>query len=345
MFNWSRVFVLPIIFCGICITFLSLRCDASAQTLERVKERGYLSCGVSQGLPGFSNPDSTGKWTGIDVDICRGISAAIFNDADKVRYIGLPAKDRFTALHSSQIDVLSHDTTWTMLRDVGLRVNFTGVNYYDGQGFMLRKSLNIKSVREMDGASFCTQTGTTTELNVADYFRLQGLKYEIVAFESTDETLKAYEAGRCDGYTNDVSSLYAQRLKMAQGDDHVILDEIISKEPLGPAVRHGDDQWFDIVKWTLFAMINAEELSVSSANADEALSSDNPQVRRFAGLETDHGSAMGLPRDWALRIIRLVGNYGEIYDKNVGSRSRLQIPRGFNRLWINGGIQYAPPVR
>ncbi len=318
---------------------------AFAQTLKTVKDRGTLICGVSEGLPGFSNPDDSCKWTGIDVDVCRGIAAAIFNDANKVKYTPLNAKNRFTALQSGEVDVLSRNSTWTLSRDTSLGLNFTGVNYYDGQGFMVKKALKLNSALELNGASVCTQTGTTTELNLADYFRAHKMKYEVIAFTTNEETVKAYDTGRCDVLTTDVSQLYSLKLKLTNPNDHVILPEIISKEPLGPAVRHGDDQWFDIVKWVLFAQINAEELGISSKTIDEALKSDKPDVRRFVGTEGNLGEQLGLTKDWAVRIIRQVGNYGEMFDRNVGSGSKLNIARGLNKLWTDGGIQYAPPVR
>jgi general L-amino acid transport system substrate-binding protein len=318
---------------------------ASAQTLKTVKERGTLICGVSQGLPGFSNPDDKGNWTGLDVDLCRAIAAAIFNDPRKVKFTGLSAKDRFTALQSGEIDVLSRNSTWTLSRDSSLGLNFAGVNYYDGQGFMVRKALKVNSALELNGASVCTQTGTTTELNLADYFRAHKMKYEVTAFATADETVKAYDSGRCDVFTTDVSQLYSEKLKLANQNDHVILPEIISKEPLGPVVRHGDDQWFDIVKWTLFAMINAEELGVGQKTLDEAMKSEKPDVRRFVGTEGNYGEQLGLTKDWAVRIVRHVGNYGESFERNVGAGSRLGIARGLNNLWNNGGIQYAPPIR
>lgn len=319
--------------------------SASAQTLKTIKERGTLICGVSQGLPGFSNPDDKGNWTGLDVDLCRALAAAIFNDPAKVKFTGLSAKDRFTALQSGEIDVLSRNSTWTLSRDSSLGLNFAGVNYYDGQGFMVRKALKVNSALELNGASVCTQTGTTTELNLADYFRAHKMKYEVTAFATADETVKAYDSGRCDVFTTDVSQLYSEKLKLATPADHVILPEIISKEPLGPVVRHGDDQWFDIVKWTLFAMINAEELGVSKSTLDEAMKSEKPDVRRFVGTEGNYGEQLGLTKDWAARIVRHVGNYGESFERNVGTGSRLGIARGLNNLWNNGGIQYAPPIR
>jgi general L-amino acid transport system substrate-binding protein len=317
---------------------------ASAQTLKAVKDRGALVCGVSQGLAGFSNPDDKGNWTGLDVDICRAIAAAVLNDASKVKFTPLSAKDRFEPLKTGDIDVLSRNTTWTLSRDVSFG-NFTGVTYYDGQGFMVRKALKVNSALELNGASVCTQTGTTTELNLADYFRSNNMKYEVIAFGTADETIKAYEAGRCDVFTTDVSQLYSEKLKLANANDHVILPEIISKEPLGPLVRHGDDQWFDVVKWTLFAMLNAEELGVSSKNVDEALKSNQPEIRRLLGTEGNFGEQLGLTKDWVVRIVKQVGNYGEVFERNVGSGSRLGISRGLNRLWTKGGIQYAPPIR
>jgi general L-amino acid transport system substrate-binding protein len=317
----------------------------SAQTLKNVRDRGALICGVSQGLPGFSNPDDRGNWTGLDVDFCRAIAAAIFNDPNKVKYLPLAAKDRFTALQSGEIDILSRNTTWTLSRDASLGLNFPAVNYYDGQGFMVRKALKVNSALELNGASVCTQTGTTTELNLADYFRANRLKYDPVVLATVDETVKAYDSGRCDVFTTDVSQLYALKLKLTSANDHAILPEIISKEPLGPAVRHGDDQWYDVVKWTHFAMINAEELGLTSKNVDEALKSDRPDIKRFVGIESNFGEQLGLPKDWAVRIVKHVGNYGESYERNVGSGSRLGIERGLNRLWSKGGIQYAPPIR
>ena len=272
---------------------------ASAATLDDVKAKGFVQCGVSQGLPGFSNPDSAGNWTGIDVDVCRAVAAAVFGDASKVKYTPLSAKERFTALQSGEIDILSRNTTWTATRDTSLGLNFAGVNYYDGQGFMVRKDLNVKSALELSGASVCTNTGTTTELNVADYFRANKLEYEIVAFEKADEVVAAYDAGRCDVYTTDASGLYAQRLKLTNPGDHIVLPEIISKEPLGPVVRQGDDQWFNLVKWTHFAMVNAEELGITSANVDEMKGSDNPAVKRIVGTEGEFGTALGVSNDWA----------------------------------------------
>ncbi|NBN62423.1 transporter substrate-binding domain-containing protein [Microvirga tunisiensis] len=318
---------------------------ASAGTLDDVKAKGFIQCGVSQGLPGFSNPDAQGNWTGLDVDVCRAVAAAVFGDASKVKYSPLNAKERFTALQSGEIDMLSRNTTWTVSRDTSLGLNFAGVTYYDGQGFMVRKSLGVASALELSGASVCTQTGTTTELNVADYFRTNNMPYEIVAFEKADEVVKAYDAGRCDVFTTDASGLYAERLKLTNPGDHIVLPEVISKEPLGPVVRHGDDQWFDIVKWSLYAMINAEELGITSKNVDEMLKSENPEVKRLLGVEGAFGEGLGVPNDWVVQIVKSVGNYGEAFDRNIGPDTPLGIARGLNALWSKGGLQYAPPVR
>jgi general L-amino acid transport system substrate-binding protein len=318
---------------------------ATAQTLKTVKDRGMLSCGVSQGLPGFSAPDDKGNWAGLDVDICRAIAAAIFNDAAKVKFVPLSAKDRFTALQSGEIDVLSRNTTWTLSRDTSLGANFTGVTYYDGQGFLVKKSLKVNSALELNSASVCVQTGTTTEQNLADYFKGNNMKYEVIAFSTADETVKAYESGRCDVFTSDVSQLYAERLKLSNPADHAVLPEVISKEPLGPMVRHGDDQWFDIVKWTLFAMVDAEELGVTQKNVDEMAKSDKPELKRAFGTDGNLGEQLGLTKDWMSRIVKAVGNYGESFDRNVGAGSKLGIARGLNQLWSKGGIQYAPPIR
>jgi general L-amino acid transport system substrate-binding protein len=319
--------------------------SATAQTLKTIKERGMLTCGVSQGLPGFSAPDDKGNWTGIDVDVCRAIAAAIFNDPAKVKFVPLSAKDRFTALQSSEIDVLSRVTTWTLSRDTTFGANFTGVTYYDGQAFMVKKTLKVNSALELNNASICVQTGTTTEQNLADYFKSNNMKYEVVTFANGDETIKAYESGRCDAFTDDQSGLFAYRLNLANPSDHVVLPEIISKEPLGPMVRHGDDQWFDIVKWVLFAMVDAEELGITKRNVDDMLKSDKPEVKRVLGTDGNYGEQLGLTKDWVVRIIKAVGNYGESFDRNVGTGSPLQISRGLNQLWNKGGIQYAPPIR
>ncbi len=334
--------LLPVVFSA---TLGLAAASASAATLDDVKAKGFIQCGVSQGLPGFSNPDADGNWSGLDVDFCKAMAAAIFDDPNAVKYTPLSAKERFTALQSGEVDVLPRNTTWTLSRDTQLGLNFVGVNYYDGQGFMVRKSLGVTSALELSGASVCTNTGTTTELNVADYFRSNDMPYEIVAFEKADEVVQAYDAGRCDVYTTDASGLYAQRLKLTNPGDHMVLPEIISKEPLGPAVRQGDDQWFDIGKWTLFAMINAEELGITQANIEEMKSSANPEIKRFLGEEGAFGESLGLSNDWAVRIIKHVGNYGETFDRNVGPDTPLGIARGLNALWSKGGIMYAPPIR
>jgi general L-amino acid transport system substrate-binding protein len=327
------------------LALAGLATTASAQTLKTVKDRGVLSCGVSQGLPGFSAPDDKGNWAGFDVDMCRAIAAAIFNDPTKVKYVPLSAKDRFTALQSGEIDVLSRNTTWTLSRDTSLGVNFAGITYFDGQGFLVRKALKVNSALELNSASICVQTGTTTEQNLADYFKGNNMKYEVIAFASADETVKAYESGRCDVFTTDVSGLYAERLKLAVPSDHTVLPEVISKEPLGPLVRHGDDQWFDVVKWTLFALIDAEELGVTQKNVEDMAKSDKPELKRMFGADGNLGETLGLTKDWVLRIVKGTGNYGEVFDRNVGASSKLGIARGLNQLWNKGGIQYAPPIR
>lgn len=326
-------------------TLLCAANETQAGALDKIKQRGVLICGSNPGLPGFGMPDDNGHWTGLDVDYCRALAAAIFNDPAKVKFVPLTATDRFTALQSGAIDVLARNGTWTLSREVNLGLLFTAVNYYDGQGFMVRKKLNVKSALQLNGASICVQQGTTTELNLADYFRSHKMKYEGVSFATGDEAIKAYDSGRCDAFTTDVSGLYAERLKLAHPDDNMILPEVISKEPLSPTVRNGDDQWFDIARWTQFAMVNAEELGVTQNNVDAMLKSDNPAVRRLLGVEGDFGKGMGLTKDWAYRIIKYVGNYGESFDRNLGMGSKLKIKRGLNALWTKGGIMYAPPIR
>ena len=315
-----------------------------AGTLDTIKARGALVCGSNPGLAGFALPDDQGVYKGLDVDECRALAAAIFNDANKVKYLPINAKDRPTILASGEIDVLIRNTTWTMSREIA-GMFFTGVNYYDGQGFMVRKKLGVDSAATLDGASICVQQGTTTELNVADYFRAHNLKFEPVVFATDDETVQAYDSGRCDAYTTDASGLYAERLKLKVPDDNVVLPEIISKEPLGPSVRKDDVTWFEIVQWTHFAMITAEELGVTQANVDEKLKSDSPEIRRLLGVEGDFGKNLGLTNDWAYRIIKQVGNYGESFERNVGMGSPIKIRRGLNALWTKGGLQYAPPIR
>ncbi|MAA99632.1 MAG: amino acid ABC transporter substrate-bindnig protein [Stappia sp.] len=318
---------------------------ASAATLDDVKAKGFLQCGTNTGLAGFAAPDDSGEWTGLDVDGCRAVAAAIFDDAKAVKFTPLTAKERFTALQTGEVDILVRNTTWTMSRDTTLGLNFAGVNYYDGQGFMVRKSLGVTSALELSGASVCVQTGTTTELNLTDYFKANGMEYKPVVFEQLAEVNAAYDANRCDVYTTDASGLYSIRLQLTNPGDHMVLPEIISKEPLGPVVRQGDDQWFNIVKWVNFAMVNAEELGVTSQNVDEMKSSENPSIRRLLGVDGKFGEDIGLSNDWAYRVIKHVGNYGEVFDRNVGPDTPLGIARGINALWTKGGLQYAPPIR
>jgi general L-amino acid transport system substrate-binding protein len=313
---------------------------------DAIKDKGFVQCGVSTGLAGFSNPDDAGNWSGIDVDVCRAIAAAVFGDADAVKFTPLTSKERFTALQSGEVDVLSRNTTWTLNRDSALGLDFTAVTYYDGQGFMVPKSLGVKSALELDGASVCVQTGTTTELNLADYFRANNMSFTPVVFERPDEARAAYEQGRCDAYTTDQSGLYAQRTGLANPGDHVVLPEVISKEPLGPVVRHGDNEWGDVVRWTLYAMLEAEEFGVDSQNVDDMkANSTNPGVRRLLGVEGDMGEGLGVPADFGYQIVKQVGNYGEIFEANIGMSTPLQISRGLNALWKDGGLKYAMPVR
>lgn len=318
---------------------------AQAQTLDKIRQRGTLSCGTSQGLAGFSTPDAKGEWSGFDIDWCRALAAAIFDDPTKIRLIPLSSKDRLTAVQSGEVDVLARTTTWTLGREAPLGIAFTAVNYYDGQGFLVRRSLGVKSPKDLNGASICTAQGTTTELNLADYFRANGLKYEVVAFADLADVENAFKAGRCDAYTTDVSGLSAARLKMDKPDDFAILPDIISKEPDGAWVRKGDGQWFDIVRWTLFAMVDAEELGVTGANLKDQLGSTSPEVRRLLGVEGTFGEQLGLTKDWVQRIVGHVGNYGESFERNLGSGSPLKMERGPNRLWSRGGLQFAPPIR
>jgi general L-amino acid transport system substrate-binding protein len=319
--------------------------SAQTKTLDTVKQRGTLVCGVTTGLAGFGQPDDKGNWTGLDVDYCRAVAAAVFGDDKKVKYVPTTAKERFTALQSGEVDMLARNTTWTMSRDSSLGLSFTGINYFDGQGFMVKKSLGVTSAKELNGASVCVQTGTTTELNLADYFKSNNMTYKSVVFEKLDETLQAYQSGRCDVFTTDQSGLYSTRIQQPNPEEHVVLPEIISKEPLGPSVRQGDSQWFTIVKWVHFALLNAEELGVTQANVTQMATSTNPEIKRLLGKDGDFGKGIGLENDWAVNIIKAVGNYGEIFERNVGSGSRLKIARGLNRLWNKGGLQYAPPIR
>ncbi len=316
-----------------------------ADTLDEVKKRGFLKCGVSQGLAGFSAPDKAGQWQGIDVDLCRAVAAAALGDATKVKYRPLSAKERLTALQSGEIDLLSRNTTWTFQRDAQLGVDFAGVMYYDGQGFMVPKKLGVKSAKELSGASVCVQLGTTTELNLADFFRAAKLQYKLVAFEKNDEVVAAYDAGRCDAISADRSGLFADRTKLKKPEDNEVLPDIISKEPLGPVVRHGDNKWGDIVRWTLYALIEAEELQVTAANVDQMMKDSNPSVRRLLGTEGELGKSLGLPNDWAARTIKQVGNYQEIFDRHLGQATPLKIERGQNALWKQGGLHYPMPFR
>jgi general L-amino acid transport system substrate-binding protein len=315
------------------------------RTLKRTIRRGEVFCGVNAGLPGFSIPDDKGNWTGFDVDFCRAVAAAIFDDPKRAKFIPLDASERFKELQSRKVDILSRNSTWSMSREENYDLYFPAVAYYDGQGFMLPRSRNVDSALDLNNSKVCVQEATTTQLNLADYFRTNNMKYEEMKFSKLDEVIKAYESGKCDTFTADVSQLYALRLNLARPDDHVILPDVISKEPLAPVVRQRDDDWMMIVKWTLYAMINAEELGVTSQNIDEALKSKKPDVMRLVGTEGSYGEDLGLTSDWAVRIIRHVGNYGEVYERNVGSGSKLHIPRGLNQLWNAGGIQYAPPIR
>ena len=319
--------------------------NASAATLDDVKAKGFIQCGVNTGLLGFASTNDKGEWAGFDIDYCKAVAAAVFGDATKVRFSPLNATERFTALQSGEVDVLIRNSTWTMSRDTSLGLMFIGVNYYDGQGFMVRKDLNVASAKDLGGASVCVQTGTTTELNLADYFQANNMEYNLVAFAEEPAVEDAYEGARCDVFTTDASGLYGIRLTLANPDDHIVLPEIISEEPLGPVVRQGDDQWFSIVKWVHFALINAEEAGITQANVEEMKTTGNQDVKRILGVDGTFGEGLGLGNDWAANIIKAVGNYGEIFERNVGAGSPLKIERGLNALWTNGGLQYAPPVR
>ncbi|HLN85429.1 MAG TPA: amino acid ABC transporter substrate-binding protein [Candidatus Limnocylindrales bacterium] len=329
------------------VSFLLLVFSASyahaGVTAEGVLKKGFIQCGVNTGLAGFSQPDSNGAWHGLDVDLCRAVATALFGDGKKVRFTPLTAQQRFTALQSGEIDLLSRNTTWTITRDTRLGLNFVGINYYDGQGFMVAKKRNVKSVKQLNGAAVCVQPGTTTELNLADYFRANNMKFKPVVIEKLEEVLSAYFAGRCDVYTTDVSGLIAVRSsRAANGADHVILPEVISKEPFGPVVRHGDDHWFDLVKWSLYAMIDGEELGLTSKNIEQQTKSTNPVIQRFVGATGDIGKTLGVDNRWAYNIIKQVGNYGESFERNL---TPLGLDRGLNKLWNRGGLMIAPPLR
>ena len=325
---------------------VGLASAASAATLDEIKSRGHLLCGVNTGLAGFSAPDSTGKWTGLDADVCRAVAAAILGDAEKVKFVPTTAQQRFTVLQSKEVDMLSRNTTWTLQRDTALGLDFAPVTYYDGQGFMVPKALNVKSAKELGGATICVQPGTTTELNLADYFRAQNIQFKAVVIEKLEEVNAAYFAGRCDVLTTDASGLASVRAGSAPNpDDHIILPEIISKEPLAPAVRHGDDQFKDIVTWTVYALLEAEEKGVTSQNVDQMSSSQDPTIQRLLGTSPGMGKSLGLDEKWAYNAIKQVGNYAEIFDRSVGPKTPLKLERGVNALWTNGGLMYAMPIR
>jgi general L-amino acid transport system substrate-binding protein len=325
-----------------------LACGAQAAqspTLKAVKDRGQLICGANGQLAGFGMPDPQGNWTGLDVDYCRAVAAAIFNDPTKVKFVPLIAANRFTALQSGEVDLLARNTTWTMSRNTTLGIDFAAVNFYDGQGFMVHKELKVSSALELNGAAVCVQQGTTTELNLADYFRSHNMSLKTVTFATVDEAVKAFDSGRCDAYTTDSSALYGERLQLSNPDDITVLPEIISKEPLSIAVRQGDDMWENVARWTHNAMVDAEELGVTKGNVDQQLKSPNPEIRRLLGVEGQFGQSIGLTNDWAYRIIKYIGNYGESFERNVGQGSPLKIARGLNALWTKGGLQYGLPIR
>ena len=340
--SWA---VFGFIFAAIAIVFVAPQAHAG-KTLDTIKQRGQVICGVNVGLAGFAAIDSQGKWNGFDVDICRAIAAAVLGDADKVKWVPLNAQQRFTALQSGEIDILSRNTTWTLTRDASLGLHFIGVTYYDGQGFMVPKKLKVTSAKQLRNATVCVQSGTTTEKNLTDYFKTLNVPIKTVVFEGLEASLKAFFSGRCQAYTTDASALASLRNKEApKPDDYVILPELISKEPLGPAVRRGDDEWFAIAKWVVFALIEAEEYGIRQSNVDGERKSTNPAVQRILGTSEDTGKLLGLDKDWAYRAIKAVGNYGEIFERNVGPKSTLKLPRGANNLWSKGGLIYAPPIR
>lgn len=331
---------------GLVIALTASAAGAQTNTLERVKQRGELICGMHVGLPGFGVQDGTGRWNGLDIDLCRAISAAIFNDPNKIKFIPTTPQMRFLVVQSGEVDLLARNATYTMSRDTSQGMAWPTINFFDGQGFMVRKSLNVADAKGLNGASICVTQGTTTELNLADYFRTNGLKYELIAFATNEEGVKALEAGRCDAFTTDSSGLAAERLKFAKPDEFTILPELISREPLGPAVRRGDENWFTLVRWVHYAMINAEEFGVTQANVDDMLkNSKNPEVRRLLGADGKFGEGLGLTNDWAYRIVKHVGNYGEAFERNVGAGSRLLLKRGLNDLASRGGLQYPYPIR
>ncbi len=322
------------------------RAAQAGKTLDAVRQRGELVCGVNTSGAGFSAADSQGKWIGLDVDMCRAVAAAVLKDAGKVRFVPLNSQQRFTALQSGEIDILSRNTTWSLTRDASLGIVFTGINYFDGEGFMVPKKLKVTSVKQLGGAQICVQAGTTTEKNVAEYFTAHNIKYRSVVFDTAEAIQSAFFAGRCQAYTTDMSDLAGARTHASNPNDYLVLPEVISKEPLGPAVRRGDDEWFQIVRWTLFAMIEAEELGAGQANADQLrTSSKAPDVQRMLGVGEDTGKLLGLDKDWSFRIVKQVGNYGESFERNLGPNTPVGLPRGVNKLWTQGGLMYAPPVR
>ncbi|MDE1913605.1 MAG: amino acid ABC transporter substrate-binding protein [Pseudomonadota bacterium] len=346
MKNENKIFKVGLTVAALTLSSMMSMGAMAGTTLDNVKKKGFVQCGISDGLPGFSYTDPKGNFHGFDVDVCRAVAAALFGDATKVKYTQLTTKERFTALQSGEVDLLSRSTTWTSSRDGAMGIVFAGVAYYDGQGFLVNKKLGVKSAKELDGATFCIQAGTVTELNLADYFRANGLKFTPISFDTSDESFKALESGRCDVLTSDQSQLYGQRLKLAAPDDYIVLPEIISKEPLTTAVRRGDEEWFAVVRWTQIAMLNAEELGVTSKNVGEmAKSTKNPDIARLLGSEGSLGKDLNLPNDWVVKIVSQVGNYGESFDRNLGAGSDMKINRGLNALWNQGGLQYGPPVR
>lgn len=330
---------------SLALGLFSAHAGHAASTLDDVLAKGFVQCGVSEGQPGFSELEGDGEWRGFDVDYCRAIAAAVLGDAEAVQFTSLPASQRFDSLNDGEIDILSRNSTWTMAREAGLGVSFVGVNYYDGQAFMVRQAMGITSALELSNATICANAGTTTVLNVNDFFEQRGMTFELVTFENVEEVVAAYDSRRCDAYAHDTSGLFAQRLNLTNPDDHTVLPEVISKEPLSPAVRSDDTAWFNIARWVLFAMINAEELGLTSQNIEAFRTSDNPAIARFVGSEGDFGPMLGLRNDWAFQIIAQVGNYGEVFDRTIGAGSDLGIGRGLNDLWSRGGLMYAPPIR
>jgi general L-amino acid transport system substrate-binding protein len=339
----SRSFVPSLLAAALALAPAAAR---AGKTLDAVRQRGEVVCGVNTSAPGFSGTNSQGKWVGLDVDLCRAVAAAVLGDAGKVRSVPLNSQQRFAALQSGEIDLLSRNTTWSLTRDASLGIVFTGINYYDGQGFMVPKKLKVDSVKRLGGAQICVQAGTTSEKNVAEYFAANGIKYKSVVFDTAEAIQSAFFAGRCQAYTTDMSDLAGARTHASSPNDYVVLPEVISKEPLGPAVRRGDDEWFQIVRWTLFAMIEAEELGVTQANVDQLrTTSKAPDVQRMAGVGEDTGKLLGLDKEWSYRIVKQVGTYGDSFERNMGPNTPMGLPRGVNKLWTQGGLMYAPPVR